>query len=106
LPEASAAIRHLPSVMKEVVFYTRERCCLCDTALDVVEAVRRGTSFSLTVVDVDSDPELVARYGDKVPVVVVDGRIHAKYRVDAADFARRLAAPSFPNSSDSPDDPT
>ena len=33
-------------------------------------------------VDVDSDPELRADFGDLVPVVLVDGIEHAHYRVD------------------------
>ena len=79
--------------MKQVTFYTRERCCLCHDALAVVEAVRRESPFSLSVVDIDGDATLVAQYGDKVPVVLVDGRMHAKYHVDAQAFARRLAVP-------------
>jgi len=76
--------------MRQVVFYTRERCCLCDDAIAVVEHVRAMVPFSLSVVDIDTDPALVDLYGDKVPVVTVDGRLHAKYRVDADAFARRL----------------
>ncbi len=79
--------------MKQVVLYTRERCCLCDTALGVIEAVRAVTPFSLAIIDIDEDPALVARYGDKVPVIEVDGRMHAKYRLDADAFARCIAAP-------------
>ena len=76
--------------MRQVVFYTRERCCLCDEALLVVERVRSTLPFQLGIVDVDSQPSLVALYGDKVPVVTVDGRLHAKFRVDAEAFSRRL----------------
>ena len=76
--------------MREVVFYTRKGCCLCDDALAVVEAARREAPFALSIVDVDEDPSLVDRFGDKVPVVVVDGRIHAKYRVDEQTLLRRV----------------
>jgi glutaredoxin len=74
----------------EVVFYTRERCCLCDEALAVIQEAQRSRSFSLRIVDVDGDEALRRRYGEKVPVVVVDGRMHAKYRVDPRRFARRI----------------
>jgi glutaredoxin len=76
--------------MANVIFYTRQNCCLCDEALAVVSEVRRGHSFSLSIVDIDGDAKLRARYGEKVPVIVVDGRMHAKYRVDARRFERRL----------------
>ena len=80
--------------MREVVFYTRARCCLCDEALAVIERAGRRVSFELSSVDIDGDPALVAAYGDKVPVVTVDGRLHAKYRVDEDAFVRRLVGPN------------
>jgi hypothetical protein len=76
--------------MRKVVFYTRQGCCLCDQALAVVQDARREADFALELVDIDGDDQLVARYGDKVPVVTVDGRMHAKYRVDRAALLRRL----------------
>jgi hypothetical protein len=84
----------IEAAVKQVVFYTRRRCCLCDTALAVVLATRREVDFALQVIDIDGDASLVARYGDKIPVVVVDGRMHAKYRVDAQAFRRRLSTPA------------
>jgi len=79
--------------MASVVFYTRRGCCLCDDALAVVEAARAEAAFSLEIVDIDGDPALVARWGDKIPVVTVDGRMHAKYRVDREALLRRVRAP-------------
>ena len=37
---------------------------------------------SWRTVDVDADPEDRAEYGDLVPVVLVDGVVHAYYRVE------------------------
>jgi glutaredoxin len=79
--------------MSTVQFYTREGCHLCDEALAIVERVRAGVPFHLEVIDVDSAPALAERYGLEVPVVLVDGRKHAKYHVDEAALRRRLAVP-------------
>ena len=76
--------------MRDVVLYTRARCCLCDEALAVIERAGQRVDFQLSIVDIDGDPALVAAYGDTVPVVTVDGRMHAKYRVDEEAFVRRL----------------
>ena len=76
--------------MTSVVFYTRAGCHLCDDALAIVEEVRRRRPFALTFVDLDADADARAKYWDKIPVVEVDGRLHAKYRVDAQAFERRL----------------
>jgi hypothetical protein len=43
------------------------------------------------VVDVDRTPGFAERYADKVPVVLVDGRLVGYWRVDAAALARELA---------------
>jgi glutaredoxin len=78
--------------MSTVQFYTREGCHLCEEALAVVERVRTDVAFHLEVIDVDSDPALAERYGLEVPVVLVDGRKHAKYHVDEAALRRRLGS--------------
>ena len=36
---------------------------------------------SWEIVDVDSDPELAARFGDAIPVLYVNGRLFAKGRL-------------------------
>jgi hypothetical protein len=33
-------------------------------------------------IDVDADPDLRAEYGDRVPVVLLDGREHSYFTVD------------------------
>ncbi len=73
-----------------VTFYTRVRCHLCDVAKAVVEEVRREREFEFDVIDVDSDPELVAKYTNEVPVILVNGRKAFKYRVDPAALRERL----------------
>jgi hypothetical protein len=41
-------------------------------------------------VDVDTDPELQAEYGDRVPVVLLDGREHSYFTVDVPRLRRDL----------------
>ena len=73
-----------------VVVYSRADCCLCDEALAEIERARLASAFRLRVVDVDTDPELAARYGHEVPVVEVDGRKAFKFRLSAEQLLRRL----------------
>ena len=65
-----------------VRLYGRAGCHLCDQARAVVARVCAELGESFEEVDVDSDPELVARYGEEVPVTLVDGRQHDFWRVD------------------------
>lgn len=69
---------------------TRHDCHLCEEMAAVIEAVRATHGFDLEVRDVDADPELLARYSDQVPVLLVNGRKAFKYRVSQAALARRL----------------
>jgi hypothetical protein len=73
-----------------VTLYTRVRCHLCDVAKGVLDDVRRDRPFDLDVVDIDGDPDLVAKYGTEIPVVLVNGRKAFKYRVDPNAFRERL----------------
>jgi Glutaredoxin-like domain (DUF836) len=61
---------------------TRVGCHLCDDALAIVRDVTRELGEGFDVVDVDGDPDLVERYGDRVPVVLVDGSEHGFWRVE------------------------
>jgi hypothetical protein len=62
-----------------IYFYSREGCHLCEETRDVMQAlledrVRRGEPVArVREVDIDSDPELKARYGDLIPVLAVNG---------------------------------
>jgi hypothetical protein len=45
----------------------------------------------LEVVDVDADPQLQRRYGLNVPVLLLDGTVVCRHRLDAAELLRILA---------------
>ena len=74
-----------------VTVYTRERCGLCRQAEAVVARVARGRAV-VQLVDIDTDPDLVARYTVRVPVVAVDGVEVAEYAVDAEGLRAALRA--------------
>ena len=76
--------------MTRVVLYGKPGCCLCDEAREAVAAVRALHAFELDEVDVSTDPDLHHRYGERIPVVVVDGEELLEGHVDADELARRL----------------
>ena len=65
-----------------VVVYTRTGCSLCVTAEADVARICDELGVGWRAVDVDTDPELRAEYGDRVPVIAVDGREHGFWRVE------------------------
>lgn len=76
--------------MTEVVLFGKAGCHLCDDARAEIEAVRARRGFRLREVDVSLDPVLHARYGERIPVVVVGGREAFEYHVDAQELERLL----------------
>ncbi len=83
--------RRRPAAPAEVVLYTRHGCHLCDVAWSVLERAGRGHPLRMRAVDVDSDPDLAARFGSEVPVVEIDGRVRFRGRVNAVLLERILA---------------
>ena len=73
-----------------VVVISRIGCHLCEDALAVVAAVCAEAGEEYAVRDVDSDPELLRRYTNEVPVTFVDGAQHDFWRVDPARLTAAL----------------
>jgi thiol-disulfide isomerase/thioredoxin len=75
-----------------LTLYSRPGCHLCDEMKVVVQRVVRASGAPVAVeeVDISTDAELEARYGLEIPVLLVDGRKTAKYRVTEGELARIL----------------
>jgi len=50
--------------------YSRSYCHLCDDMLQALQAFGVAPPYTIDVVDVDTDPELVARYDELVTVLL------------------------------------
>ena len=70
--------------------FTRENCHLCAVAAETLQRVADEAGLAVSEVDVDADPELQAEYGDRVPVVLLDGREHSYFTVDVDRLRRDL----------------
>ena len=69
---------------------TREGCHLCAVAAETLQRLAGEAGLGVTEVDVDADPELQAEFGDRVPVVLLDGREHSYFTVDVPRLRRDL----------------
>ena len=72
--------------------YTRAQCCCCHKALDLLREHQGRWGFAIDEVDIDGDPELVARYDTEVPVVAVNGKVRFRGVVNPALLDRLLTA--------------
>ena len=74
-----------------VVLVGKPGCHLCDIAREVVAAVCRDTGESFREVSLFDAEELFDRYGELIPVVLVDGVQHQYWQVDGSRLAAALA---------------
>jgi len=65
-----------------VTLYTRPGCHLCDDARAVVARVCADLGETFAEVDITTDDDLQDRFGEEIPVTLVDGRQHDFWRVD------------------------
>jgi glutaredoxin len=80
-------------VPPRITLYGRPGCHLCDDARAVIERVCADLGESYAEVSIDDDPELLARFGEEIPVTFVDGRQHDFWRVSEERLRAALAGP-------------
>jgi glutaredoxin len=77
--------------MPAVTLLTKPGCHLCDDARPIVQRVvaeHPGVTFQeRSILD---DEDLRLEYAEDIPVVLVDGRVHSNWHVDAERLARAL----------------
>ncbi|WP_149084491.1 MULTISPECIES: glutaredoxin family protein [Microbacterium] len=62
-------------------------CHLCDVASEVVDAViaelpdAAAERIQIVEASIQDDPALYEQWWEKIPVVLIDGRLHAHWRV-------------------------
>ncbi len=80
--------------MIALTIYTRQGCHLCQEMKVIVERVVRDTRTVAEVeeIDIANDPDLEARYGLEIPVLLVNGKKAAKYRVSEQELTRILVS--------------
>ncbi|GIH12305.1 glutaredoxin family protein [Rugosimonospora africana] len=77
--------------MPRLTLITRPGCHLCDVAKEALERIAADTGEQWQEINVESEVELEAEYGDRVPVVLLDGKEHGYWRVEEARLRRDLA---------------
>ena len=76
--------------MTHLTIYSRPGCHLCDEMKAVVHLVSVAVPLSLEEVDISGDAELERLYGLEIPVLMIDGKKVAKYRIAEAELLRMV----------------
>jgi hypothetical protein len=75
-----------------ITLYSRPGCHLCEEMKAVVRRVSRSLMLELEEVDISADPALESQFGLEIPVLLVEGRRIAKYRVSEQEIRRAVGA--------------
>ena len=73
-----------------VTLYGKPGCHLCDDARAALRDALAGRDVAVREVDVTLDPVLERRYGERIPVLALDGEELFEYFVDGDALAERL----------------
>lgn len=81
---------------RRVELLTRDGCVICAGAATQLRRLADELGFALTITDVDEaaaagDAALRAEFGDRLPVVLLDGSEHSYWEVDEPRLRADLA---------------
>lgn len=81
---------------RHVQLLTRAGCTICDGIHAQLGQLAAELGFDLETTDVDAkaregDPALRAEFGDRLPVVLLDGREHSYWELDESRLRQDLA---------------
>jgi hypothetical protein len=74
--------------MIALTIYSRPDCHLCDDMKAIVTRVAASAPEPTTVrcIDISTDPDLDRQYGLEIPVLLIDGKKAAKYRIGEVEL--------------------
>lgn len=81
--------------MTTLTLISKPDCHLCDVAREIVDLVVSElpeSDVEVAEVSILDDPALYEAWWEKIPVVLIDDRLHAHWRVDAGRLRAALDA--------------
>lgn len=76
---------------ESLLVYTKQNCPLCEEAIEILEDYAAYLP-EWELIDIYSDPALIEQFGTCVPVVVVDGKIRFRGRINEVLLRRLIVA--------------
>lgn len=79
-----------------VTLLSRPGCHLCDAARQIVtDVLAEFPAVEFAEQSIVDDPQLLRRYAEEIPVVLIDGEVHNIWHVDADRFRSALVKASI-----------
>jgi hypothetical protein len=76
--------------VKTVEVITRKGCHLCDVVLGELDILRESLPFLVKMTYLEDDAEKTEKFGNDIPIVLVDGIEVCRHRLDRGALTGRL----------------
>jgi len=76
----------------QLTLYSRPDCHLCEDMETTIKKISGKTSVDLKIVDISNNETLKTQYGQEIPVLFIDGRKVAKYKISEQELQEALIA--------------
>jgi len=73
------------------LLYSRPGCGLCEEMLAELAAMPAAGAIAVDIINVDTDPAMRARYGHKIPVLLLAGELVCHGHLDPEEVHKALA---------------
>jgi len=74
-----------------VTVFGRNGCHLCEVAEETLKELQKELDFDIEKRSIEGDAALEAKYGEQIPVILIDGEHHDFWRVNPDRFKASLA---------------
>lgn len=81
-----------PDTPPDLVLLTRPNCHLCVAAREVLDRIRLDLGISWRERSIEGDADLTSRFGEEIPVLLIDGVQRDFWQLDEARIRRLLGA--------------
>ena len=76
----------------KVTIYSRHGCHLWDVMKDEVVLIQQELSFTIEIIYIDKNIELEEKYGEQVPVILINGENHDFFKLNETRFRKALVS--------------
>lgn len=73
-----------------VEIYGKPDCHLCEVAKEHLEKLQRRWGFALREVNIAQNGELLRAYGERIPLIWVEGKLACKFRVEEEPLRQKV----------------
>ncbi len=56
----------------------------------MLQELQGRADFEIELILIDANPELIELYGEQVPVITIEGKVHDYFRVDPERFLKAI----------------